>query len=63
MRLKAYLQGLSVIDILETSEYEGGAIMDIYRADRLPFDCREELGIIFADGFTQWLGFFSRIRI
>ncbi|MDT2760090.1 GNAT family N-acetyltransferase [Enterococcus xiangfangensis] len=34
--------------------------MDIYRADRLPFDCREELGIIFADGFTQWLGFFSK---
>ncbi len=31
----------------------------IVRADMLKIDPREQMSIIFADGFTQWLGFFS----
>ncbi|MDT2633889.1 hypothetical protein P7D52_03175 [Enterococcus dongliensis] len=34
--------------------------MDIYRGDTLADDCRKKLGKIFAEGFTQWLGYFSK---
>ncbi|MDT2673889.1 hypothetical protein [Enterococcus dongliensis] len=34
--------------------------MDIYRGDTLADDCRKNLGKIFAEGFTQWLGYFSK---
>ncbi|WP_261806099.1 GNAT family N-acetyltransferase [Lapidilactobacillus luobeiensis] len=34
--------------------------MEIYRANELNFDCREDIATIFAEGFTQWLGYFSK---
>ena len=34
--------------------------METYQANKLPFDCRDQIAAIFADGFTQWLGYFSR---
>lgn len=34
--------------------------METYQANKLPFDCRDQIAAIFADGFTQWRGYFSR---
>ncbi|AWX54894.1 N-acetyltransferase [Brevibacillus brevis] len=31
----------------------------VIRADQIEFDTREQMSRIFAEGFTQWLGFFS----
>ncbi|RAT96988.1 N-acetyltransferase [Brevibacillus sp. Leaf182] len=31
----------------------------VIRADQVEFDAREQMSQIFAEGFTQWLGFFS----
>lgn len=33
---------------------------DIIRADQTDFDARQQMSIIFAEGFTQWLGYFSK---
>lgn len=32
----------------------------VIRADQVAFDAREQMSRIFAEGFTQWLGFFSK---
>lgn len=32
----------------------------VTRADKLEIDVRPQLSVIFADGFTQWLGYFSQ---
>lgn len=34
----------------------------VIRADKADMDCRTQMSEIFADGFTQWLGFFSKDR-
>jgi ribosomal protein S18 acetylase RimI-like enzyme len=34
----------------------------VIRADKLNFDVRTQMASIFADGFTQWLGYFSKDR-
>lgn len=36
------------------------AVFTIMRADTLKKDPREQMSIIFADGFTQWLDYFSK---
>jgi hypothetical protein len=32
----------------------------VIRADRAELDVRSQMSEIFADGFSQWLGFFSK---
>lgn len=32
----------------------------VIRADQVAFDAREQISRIFAEGFTQWLGYFSK---
>ncbi len=37
---------------------QSGEFMSIVKADKASFDVRTQMSEIFADGFTQWLGFF-----
>src|SRR5690606_13811199 len=32
----------------------------IVKANKTDLDVRKQMGVIFAEGFTQWLGFFSK---
>ncbi|WFA09235.1 GNAT family N-acetyltransferase [Tissierella sp. Yu-01] len=34
--------------------------LTVIRADKLDFDVRQQMSEIFAEGFTQWLGYFSK---